>query len=510
MIALTLFDRLLAGRWRAACVGAIGIAAATLAVSGASTAAWGADAGAPEAAYIPPLWSVAPFALLLLAIAILPLVPACQRFWHKNSNKLLVALVLSVPVVAYYYFLHPELPVVEDGNRFNLLPGVPVLKHVLSVAVLGQFVPFIILLFSLYTISGGIELRGDLPAHPLMNTAFLGAGALLASLIGTTGAAMLLIRPLLQTNSERKHVRHTVIFFIFLVCNIGGCLLPTGDPPLFLGYLLGVPFLWTLSLAKEWAICTAVLLIVYYVWDTAAYRREAMEDVIRDETMRVPLSLRGKINFGYLAGVVLAVAFLVPNEPFILYRPFLVPEYAREAVMLMLVAMSLLTTPKGLREGHGFTYAAIAEVAALFIGIFVTMQAPIEILKLRGPTLGLTEPWQFFWAAGGLSSFLDNAPTYAVFFETANSLTRAPGPGIMTLLGGQFIRTDLLAAVSLGAVFMGANTYIGNGSNFMVKAIAEERGIRMPSFFGYMAYSVGLLVPLFIVLTFVFFVLKWI
>jgi Na+/H+ antiporter NhaD/arsenite permease-like protein len=217
------------------------------------------------------------------------------------------------------------------------------------------------------------------------------------------------------------------------------------------------------------------------------------------------MRLRGTINLVYLAGVILATALLVPGQPFVFWPSVTAPEYLREGVMLALVVLSLATTPRGLREENRFSYGAIGEVAALFVGIFVTMQAPIEILRVRGPTLGLTEPWQFFWATGALSSFLDNAPTYAVFLQTADSLTSGAGPGILMLRDGQFIREDLLAAVSLGAVFMGAITYIGNGPNFMVKAIAEERGIRMPSFFGYMAYSIGILVPIFALLTLLFF-----
>jgi Na+/H+ antiporter NhaD/arsenite permease-like protein len=487
---------------------AISAGAASGQTPGAGEAGGAVTAAAP--AYVPPLWSVAPFALLLLAIAIVPLVPACAKFWHRNRNKLLVALGLSAPVLLFYFALHPSMTVREGEHLAELAAGLPVLKHVLSLALLEAFVPFITLLFCLYTISGGIQVRGDMAAHPVTNTGFMAVGAVLASIIGTTGAAMLLIRPLLETNKERKRVRHTVVFFIFIVCNIGGCLLPTGDPPLFLGYLMGVPFLWTLGLAAEWAIACAILLVVYYLWDTAAYRREAPEDIAVDEAAAEPLRISGKINLAYLAGVVLAVALLVPDQPFVFYPAFKVPPYLREGVMLLLVVVSFLTTPRGVREANQFSFSAIAEVAALFIGIFITMQAPIEILQVRGPALGMTEPWQFFWATGSLSSFLDNAPTYVVFFETANSLTSAPGAGIMELTNGQHIRLDLLVAVSLGAVFMGANTYIGNGPNFMVKAIAEERGIKMPSFFGYMLYSIGILIPIFLVLTLVFFVLKWI
>lgn len=265
------------------------------------------------------------------------------------------------------------------------------LRGVLSCAMLEEYIPFIVLLLALYTISGGIRVEGDLAARPRTNTVFLAVGGVLASFVGTTGAAMLLIRPLLDTNAERKHVRHTVIFFIFVVCNIGGCLLPIGDPPLFLGYLRGVPFLWTLRLAIPWAFCTSVLLLIYYVWDCIAYRRERPEDIAMDEGTRRPLALKGKRNFLYLLGVVLAAAFLIPGKPFVLLPGFLVPEHLREAAMLALAALSLATTPRDVRRANQFTFSAIAEVAALFLGIFITMQAPLEILHARGPAWGCTD-----------------------------------------------------------------------------------------------------------------------
>ena len=492
-------------------VAIVAVAAAVLPASAmASQAAPESVAAAPSGGpaaqtAVPPLWSMAPFVLLLLAIAIVPLLGRCRPFWERNRNKLLVALALSGLTLLYYYFLHP-IPAgagagAEGASRLGLI------RHVLTAAILEAYIPFIVLLLVLYTISGGIRLEGDLAAHPRTNTAFLAAGGLLASFIGTTGAAMLLIRPLLDTNSQRRHVRHTVIFFIFVVCNVGGCLLPIGDPPLFLGYLRGVPFLWTLRLAIPWAFCTAILLAIYYVWDLVMYRREKPEDIRIDEVNRRPLRLTGKRNLIYLLGVVLAVGLLIPGKRLPFLGPFVVPEFLREAVMLGLAGLSLLSTPRGLRRANLFTFAPIAEVAALFLGIFITMQAPIEILQARGPSLGLREPWQFFWASGGLSSFLDNAPTYLVFFETADSLTHAPGDGILQLLGGHYIRVDLLVAVSLGSVFMGANTYIGNGPNFMVKTVAQERGVNMPSFFGYMLYSIAILIPLFLLVTIVFFVL---
>ena len=357
------------------------------------------------------------------------------------------------------------------------------------------------LLWSLYTISGGIRIEGDLPAHPLTNTIFLAVGAVLASFIGTTGAAMLLIRPLLETNRERKHVQHTVVFFIFIVCNCGGLLLPLGDPPLFLGYLLGVPFLWTLVLWKEWLLVNVALLVIYYAWDHFwCYPRERPADVARDETRVHRLRFGGLWpNAFLLVGVVLSVAWLNPGKtiPGTHWHPWL---YLREAAQVGLVGLSLALGGGHARRANRFNYAAILEVAALFFGIFICMQPPLQILAVEGRNLGLSEPWQYFWAAGGLSSVLDNAPTYVVFFQTAASLTATSGLG--PVVAG--VAERLLVAISLGSVFMGANTYIGNGPNFMVKAIAEESGVAMPGFFGYLAYSGAILIPLFILVTVLF------
>ncbi|HEX2973379.1 MAG TPA: sodium:proton antiporter [Tepidisphaeraceae bacterium] len=417
--------------------------------------------------------------------------------WEKNRNKLLFALGLAAITCAYYLF---------RPHGFHAAPGIASLVQVLRHAVLLDYVPFIVLLFSLYTISGGISLRGDIPARPLTNTAFLALGAAGASFIGTTGMAMVLIRPLLQINSERRHVKHTVVFFIFLVCNIGGLLLPVGDPPLFLGYLRGVPFLWTLTLIAPWALSCALLLAVYFVWDTIAYRSEPKAAITVDEKIRKPIRIDGKRNLVLLLGVVLAVALLVPGRT-LPGTSWVIPNiYLREIVQLALAAISLAITPKIARQVNQFNFTAIGEVACLFIGIFITMQAPVEILQIEGVKLGLTSPAQFFWASGLLSSVLDNAPTYVVYFETAGSLTGSHlqlMSGVQTLTGT--IPISLLAAISCGSVFMGANTYIGNGPNFMVKSIAEQSGVRMPSFFGYMAYSAAILIPLFLLLTLVFF-----
>ncbi len=443
-----------------------------------------------------PVW-VLPFAILLLAIAVLPLIPRLAHWWEHNRNKLLVSGVLALITCAYYLLRGHGL----DGHGEPVPAGLPTLLTILKHSVLGDYIPFMVLLFSLYTISGGIRLSGDIPAHPSTNLLFLFIGSFIASFIGTTGASMLLIRPLLQINSERRHVRHTVIFFIFIVSNIGGLLLPLGDPPLFLGYLRGVPFLWTLSLWPQWLFCNAVLLALFYGVDHYFYRKEAIRDLILDETTRLPLRLEGAMNFALLLGVVLAVALLVPGKR---YGGFAVPDlYLREIALLAFSGLSMLITSRKIRMENHFNFGAIAEVSALFIGIFITMQAPIEILQSLGPRLGLHSPVHFFWASGILSSFLDNAPTYVVFFEAARALGLQGVP--MLPVEGSMIAIHLLTAISCGSVLMGANTYIGNGPNFLVKSIAESRGIKMPSFFGYIGYSIAILIPLFILVTLIFF-----
>ncbi len=443
------------------------------------------------------LW-VTPFAALLLSIAIFPLVPALAHWWEHNRSKLTVSLSLATVTCAYYGL---------RGYGFaGSESGIHAILNVLHHSILGDYIPFIVLLFSLYTISGGIRLTGDIPAHPITNTAFLLIGSLIASFVGTTGASMLLIRPLLQINRERRHVKHTVIFFIFLVSNIGGALLPVGDPPLFLGYLRGVPFLWTLHLLPQWGIATVLLLAIYYVVDTIAHRKEEPAALRLDETTRQPLRIQGRRNFLLLAGVVLAVALLVPGQR-LPGTSWIVPDaHLRELVQLFLAGLSWVLTPRRIHHENYFNFIAIGEVACLFIGIFITMQAPIEILKIKGETLGLTSPLQYFWCTGILSSFLDNAPTYVVYFELAGSL-HIPGVQVVSNVAtatGHIPFADLLA-ISCGAVFMGANTYIGNGPNFLVKSIAESHGVKMPAFFGYMAYSGLILIPTFILISIIFF-----
>src|SRR5213594_1995973 len=407
----------------------------------------------------PPLYSVVPFVAMLLAIALGPL--ALPRWWEAHRHKLTVSVALGLPVLGFYLVRQPSV----------------------LAATAEDYVSFIVLLAGLYVISGGILLRGDLEATPVTNTAFLALGAALASCIGTTGASLLLIRPLLQTNRERQRVTHTVIFFIFLVSNIGGLLTPLGDPPLFLGYLLGVPFSWTFRLWPPWTMMVGTLLVVYFCWDSVQHARETTGALRRDRQQIEPLHVRGISNVVLLAGVAAAVALL--RAP------------VREAGIVALAGVSLWRTPRHIRSANGFTASPMVEVAVLFFGIFLTMIPALELLRLRGHEFGVREPWQFFWASGLVSSFLDNAPTYLAFVALGQGLRLAD-----EVIG---MPHALLAAISVGSVVMGANSYIGNAPNFMVKAIAEEAGVRMPSFVGYMAYSVVILFPLFVVLTQLFF-----
>ena len=404
------------------------------------------------------LWAVVPFAGLLLSIALLPL--RAPHFWESHKNKGLVAFLWSLPVAVYFLFHMPH-------------------ELVLSMK---DYASFLLLLTALFIVSGGIVLKGDLKATPEVNTLFLLVGAVLANFIGTTGASMLLIRPLLKTNSERRHTAHIPIFFIFLVSNIGGLLTPLGDPPLFMGFIKGVPFFWTLKLLPIWAVMVGAVGLMFYLFDSLQYRKEECRDLIRDRQRVVPLHLTGTINFLWVAGIIAGIFLPFPR---------------REGLMILMAVLSLLTTKRQCRIDNRFTYNPIVEVAILFAGIFVTMIPALLILGARGAEIGITRPWQFFWTTGALSSFLDNTPTYLAFFSMAQGL------GLNGEVMG--IPTLFLQAISAGAVFMGANSYIGNGPNFMVKVIAEEHKLKMPSFFGYMVYSFAILIPLYIVVTLIFF-----
>lgn len=390
---------------------------------------------------------------MLVAIATMPLL--APHAWHRNRNKALLSIVLGAPMVVWTAL---EFPVE--------------LAH-----VVGEYVAFVVMLGSLYVIAGGIFLGGDIRATPAVNVGFLAFGAVIANIVGTTGASMLLIRPVLRTNSERRHVVHTVVVFIFIVSNIGGLLTPLGDPPLFLGYLNGVPFLWTLRLFPAWLGVNAILLLIYWLWDRRMFARETPEARAQDRVRVEPFRLHGKRNLPLLAGIVVAVA--------------LFPLGWREATMGALALVSLWVTPRNTRTANHFSWHPIVEVAVLFAGIFATMVPVLQLLRVRAGDLGMDAPWEFFWATGLLSSFLDNAPTYLAF------LSIAQGMGLPPEVVG--VSHEILIAISLGAVLMGANTYIGNGPNFMVRAIAESRGVAMPSFGGYMLYSGAILVPIFLV-----------
>lgn len=429
-----------------------------------------------------PLWTSIPFVLMLLSIAVIPLI--AEKWWEHNKNKLLVGVILSVPVIIY---------MIVKGFAVNL-------EH----TVLYDYIPFMILLGTLFVITGGIHIAGDIRATPFNNTVYLAIGYVIASIMGTTGAAMLLIRPIIMTNKERSYKMHTILFFIAAVANCGGLLTPLGDPPLFMLYLRGAHFSWFFHLLPEWGTTGLLLLLIYYFVDKYYYKKETVQHVKKDDTQIKPLHITGKINFVFLIGVVLAVAFI--NKGTI---PAMGKEHApvvliflREIVLLILAALSLYFTKKQVRYYNRFTWAPIIEVAYLFIGIFVTMAPALIWLESNAANLGLTKAWQFYYTSGALSSFLDNTPTAVAFYDLAKGLVMSGLPPHLinsTMVAG--VPEVLLKAISTGAVFFGSMTYIGNGPNFMVKSIAEENGIKMPSFFAYMyKFSLIVLLPIFILI----------
>lgn len=428
-----------------------------------------------------PFWASIPFIIMLLMIAVSPLL--FENWWERNRNKLVVTALLSIPT-AYY--------LISCGLAENL-------EH----QIFGDYLPFIVLLTALFVITGGIHLSGDIKAKPIINTLFLGIGFVLASFMGTTGAAMLLIRPLIETNSQRKFKVHTILFFIATVANGGGLLTPLGDPPLLLLYLRGASFTWFFNLFPMWALVGGLLLIVYYFVDKHYYKKEDWTALSADTREVQPLRIHGKINLLFLAGVVAAVAFVNPDllpamgEP---DAPWWI-VFFREIILVGLIVMSLLNTQKEVREMNKYSWRPIIEVAVIFLGIFVTMTPTLMYLNQNASSLGLTEPWQFYYCTGALSSFLDNAPTAVAFHSVASALPQAAGT---TIVAG--ISEAILEAIALGAVLFGSMTYIGNGPNFMVKAIAEESGIKMPSFFGYMfKFSLVVLLPIYILVQLIFF-----
>ena len=432
-----------------------------------------------------------PFAGLLLSIAFMPLLAG--SVWHHHFGKITAgwALALLVPFAITFG------PAVMGANFVH--------------ALLAEYIPFIVLLTALFTAAGGIYVRGDLHGSPALNTGILAIGAVLASIIGTTGASMLLIRPLIRANDNRKSMVHMVVFFIFIVSNAGGALTPIGDPPLFLGFLKGVDFFWTMRwIFPETLFLVGSLLVIFYAVDSWHYKREGV--VRADPTPDEPrLGLDGAINFLPLGLVVVLVLMSGLWKPGISFDVFGtevgLPQIVRDVSLFGVIALSLALTPKGVRALNQFSWAPMVEVAKLFAGIFLTMIPVLAMLRageagaFAGVVRAVTGPegqpvtWAYFWFSGVLSSFLDNAPTYLVFFNLAGGDPQV----LMTTLA------PTLAAISAGSVFMGANTYIGNAPNFMVKAIAEDRGVAMPSFFGYMAWSCTILLPLFVVMTFIWF-----
>lgn len=434
-----------------------------------------------------------PFVCMLICIAVCPLV--IERWWDKNKQYAVIlwSVAFIIPFAIYAGASEAASQVLE--------------------VVFGDYITFIVLLFGLFCVAGNICLEGDLVGKPKLNIILLLIGTLLSSWIGTTGASMVMIRPLIRANKWRHRKVQIVVFFIFLVSNIGGCLTPVGDPPLLMGFSRGVDFFWSMHLLPVMIINVILLLILFFVLDTRAYKKDvadgAKPEVIEEKK---PLRLLGAHNIIFLVMIVGAVVLsgvLSKMVPFFAqsWHVFGAAKFEFSAILevvIILVAafLSFKTTKKEIREGNNFTWGAIQEVAILFIGIFITMIPALLILKAQGASLGIEKPWQFFWITGALSSFLDNTPTYLVFFTTAASL--GFHEGIKTAIG--YIPEIILTAISCGAVFMGAITYIGNAPNFMVRSIAEENGIKMPSFFSYLGWSIACLVPVFLVDMLIFFI----
>ena len=447
-----------------------------------------------------PIWSIIPFVGILLSIAIFPLVLDSHFLVHHGGKMSLIwALAFAIPYLIAF-----------QGEAFY---------DILHIYLI-DYIPFIILLWGLFTVAGGILVRGTLRGTPLVNTLLLLIGTAIASWVGTTGASMLLIRPLIRANAYRQNKIHLVIFFIFLVSNIGGSLTPLGDPPLFLGFLHNVPFFWTTTaLFPHMLFISVILIALFFVIDTFMFKREG--GVVPDDGTNEPIRVDGLFNLVFLLGIVAAV-LMSGSFKWGEINIFGVHVYwqniTRDVLIVVMGLLSLRFTPftGELRQANEFSWEPIEEVAKVFAGIFMTIIPALAILKagengaLRGLIGAIKEPMHYFWITGILSSFLDNAPTYLTFFNTALGklhLTEAVIPEILSgqLTGPEHLEfVKLLTAISVGAVFMGANTYIGNAPNFMVKAIAEQSGIRMPSFFGYMLWSVVILVPLFVIVTFVF------
>jgi Na+/H+ antiporter NhaD/arsenite permease-like protein len=444
-----------------------------------------------------PGWLCIPFVGLLLSVALFPILK--PDWWEKHEPHAVIFWSLLVIVL------------------FTAKFGVGKSAEMVLDCIFNDYLTFIVLLFGLYCVSGNITFAGDLAGSPGVNVFLLAVGTLLSSCIGTTGSSMLMVRPVISMNSWRKRKAHIMIFFIFLVSNIGGCLTPVGDPPLLMGFMRGVNFFWSLHLFPVLLLNMVVLLVLFYHIDKRAYRADIAEG--REPNIRVPhttLEVGGKHNVIFLVMIVAGVIMSGTLPKLSIFQDaqgnalgiplpagvvFPWPSLIECVIILLAAFLSFKTTPQEIRRKNHFTWGAIKEVAMLFVGIFLTMQPALRLLKQLGPEMGINTPAQMFWAAGALSSFLDNTPTYLVFLTTAGTLGFTSG--IVTSLGT--VPVQMLMAISCGAVFMGANSYIGNAPNFMVKALSDENGIRMPSFFGYMKWSIGILIPVFLLDTLIFF-----
>ena len=456
----------------------------------------GPDAVAGEIGEILPLWSVLPFVGILLSIAIFPLI--APHFWHRHYPKVSAAWALIF------------------GIPFALAYGASAWHEMLHIYLI-DYLPFIILLWGLFTVAGGIAVRGTLAGTPAVNTLLLLIGTLIASWVGTTGAAILLIRPVLRANARRRHKVHVVVFFIFLVANVGGSLTPLGDPPLFLGFLHKVPFFWTMNLLPHMTLVATLLLVIFFLLDTWYHRQERSggSEPADEPGPSEPVRVEGLYNLVFLGGIVGAVllsGLWHAGEVSVLGVHIEIQNWVRDGLIVLMGMLSLWVTPGQLRRLNGFSWEPIREVAFLFAAIFMTIVPALAILRageqgsLAFLIRAVQEPWQYFWAVGGLSSFLDNAPTYLTFFNT--QLGRFyPGVAEAVAVPRLIAENEIyLKALASGAVFMGANTYIGNAPNFMVKSISEEAGVAMPSFFGYLfRWSVPILIPIFVLVTLIFF-----
>ena len=459
------------------------------------TYVWAAESHA--SAMQVPVWLCIPFAGLLLCIAVMPLLRA--EWWEAHQ-----------PLVVFMWIILLVVP-------FAIVYGAGDTFETVLECIVNDYLTFIVLLFGLFCVSGNITVGGDFAGSPRVNACLLALGTLLSSCIGTTGASMLMVRPVIKMNSWRKRKRHIMVFFIFLISNMGGCLTPIGDPPLLMGFMRGVPFFWSMHLFPILIFDLVILLFVFYHLDKKAYRKDIAQgrkpDISRPGTEFYIEGLHNIIFLVMIVGAVILSGVLPGMSAFQdaagnvrgihLYGEVTLtfPALIEIVIILLAAFLSFKTTDSSIRTKNHFTWGAIKEVAVLFIGIFITMQPALMLLKSVGPNLGISEPYQMFWATGALSSFLDNTPTYLVFLTTAGTLGLTGG--IPTALGQ--IPVNLLEAISCGAVFMGANTYIGNAPNFMVKAISDENGVNMPSFFGYILWSLTFLVPVFILDMLVFF-----